>query len=150
MFPWKPTSDFASKINFPYIESLNVFFKPLKGIDPWRVWFCRLFISLPSLSLARKQAKVGDGCETARRLGRSNARSRGLRATKPQVLRRLIYIYKVVLMIALCKMCTEGFYKLFIFALSKILVFLIVNLILIDISLLVESMHVIWIKSNFT
>ena len=66
------------------------------------------------------------------------------------MLRRLIYVYKVVLMIALCKMCTEGFYKLFIFALSKILVFLIVNLILIDISLLVESMYVIWIKSNFT
>ena len=50
-------------------------------------------------------------------------------------------------------MSTEGSYKLFIFSESQALVFLKFNLILIDISLLVTSMRVIWqfylIKSIF-
>ena len=57
-------------------------------------------------------------------------------------------------MFALCKMCTEDFYKLFIFSASRFLVFLKVNLILIDISLLVEKMNVTQVTTrkfdNFT
>ena len=52
------------------------------------------------------------------------------------------------------KMCTEGFYKLFIFSASRFLVFLKVNLTLIDISLLVEKMNVTQVTTrkfdNFT
>ena len=57
-------------------------------------------------------------------------------------------------MFALCKMCTKDFYKLFIFSASRFLVFLKVNLILIDISLLVEKMNVTQVTTrkfdNFT
>ena len=41
--------------------------------------------------------------------GGINARSRALRVAKTAMLRRLVYICKVVLDFALCKMCSEGF-----------------------------------------
>ena len=52
------------------------------------------FESLRSFGLARKQAKAGEGYETARRFGREQFSF--ARATKAAMLRRLIYIYKVV------------------------------------------------------
>ena len=50
------------------------------------------FESLRSFGLARKQAKAGEGCEE---IGAGAILLRA-RATKTAMLRRLIYIYKVV------------------------------------------------------
>ena len=79
------------------------------------------------------QAKAGEGCETMRRLGWEQCSFARASREETAMLRKLVYIYKEVLDFALCYICTEGFYKLFLFSASSFLVFLKVNLMLIDI-----------------